>query len=175
MGELVERFGVTLTREPLAPISRRHSRQRFTVHHLPMALPFDCDRSSLLNYEFPPPVYYQGHTTGSTNSDMVTTVDHPALLDTPRNCIRVQAVLGFDSHCKRQRPIYHFPGVYRLDYYVMNRQQQPATHEAQVRHIFDMGISSAHRIAISSDHNQLASERSSLYHSVVPKHRFWRT
>ena len=45
---------------------------------------------------------------------MVTTVDHPALLDTRPNCIRVQAVLGFDSHCKRQRPINHFPGVDRL-------------------------------------------------------------
>jgi hypothetical protein len=33
-----------------------------------MAAPLDCDRSSLLNYEFPLPRYYLGHTTGSTNS-----------------------------------------------------------------------------------------------------------
>ena len=33
-----------------------------------MAFQFDCSRSSVLNYEFPLPLFPAGHTTGSTNS-----------------------------------------------------------------------------------------------------------
>lgn len=54
---------------------------------------------------------------------------------------------------------------------VMTSQQQPATDESQIRRIFDVGISSAHRIAISSDANQQPPSDSQstirLYQNIV--------
>jgi hypothetical protein len=44
------------------------------------------------------------------------------------------------------------------------QQQQPATQETHIHRIFDMGISAAHRIAISRDNNLLPP---SDFHSAI--------
>jgi hypothetical protein len=123
--------------------------------HLPMALPFDCDRSSLLNYEFPLPVYYQGHTTGSTNSTWSQQWTTLRYWTPPEIASAFRQYWDTTVTADDKDQFVTFRAL--IDWTITSiRQQQPATVEAQVRHIFDMGISSAHRIAISSDHNQQA-------------------
>jgi hypothetical protein len=120
-----------------------------------MAAPLDCDRSSLLNYEFPLPRYYQGHTTGSTNSTWAqrwTTLHYW----TPNNIASAFREY-WDSTVTANDKNQHVTSLALIDMIVgwMNGQLQPATQEAHVRRIFDMGISAAHRIAISRDNQQL--------------------
>jgi len=119
-----------------------------------MALPFDCSRSSLLNYEFPPPAYYQGRTTGSTNSTCSqrwTTLRYwtpPEIASAFRQYWDSIVTANDKDELVASRAV--------IDWTItgMGNRQQPATNEAQVRRVFDMGISWAHRIAISSDNNQ---------------------
>ena len=120
-----------------------------------MAAPLDCDRSSLLNYEFPLPRYYLGHTTGSTNSTWAQrwTTLHYWTPNDIASAFRQYWDSTVTANDKNQPITWRafIDGTIAM----MNGQQQPATQEAHVRQIFDRGISSAHRIAISSDHNQL--------------------
>jgi len=108
----------------------------------------DCDRSSLLNYEFPLPIFYQGHTTGSTNSawgERWTTLNYwtpPQIAATFRQY--------WDSTVTVNDKYQHVTTRAFIDGTIEAiGQQRPATTEAHVRHIFDLGLSSAHRIATS--------------------------
>jgi len=113
-----------------------------------MAGQLDCDRSSLLNYEFPLPIFYQGHTTGSTNSAWSqpwTTLHYW----TPPDIAAVfrqywdETVTAND----KSQPVTARAGV---DWAISTISlQAPATVEADICRIFDMGISAAHRIAVS--------------------------
>jgi hypothetical protein len=119
-----------------------------------MAESLDCDRSTLLNYEFPLPRYYLGHRTGSTNSTWAqpwTTLHYW----TPNNIASEfrrywdWTVTANDKH----QPIT-WRRYIEGNIAVMNGSRRTATQETHVREIFDKGISAAHRIAISSDQNQ---------------------
>jgi len=118
-----------------------------------MAGHLDCDRSSLLNYEFPLPIFYQGHTTGSTNSAWSqprTTLHYwtpPDIATAFRQYWDGTVTVNDKSHPVACRAV--------IDWTITTIRQEPvATIEADVRRIFELGISSAHRIAISNDHNQ---------------------
>ena len=121
-----------------------------------MAVQFDCDRSSLLNYEFPLPRYYQGHTTGSTNSTWSqrwTTLHYwtPDDIAADFRDYWHSTVTAND----KSKPITWRAFLDGTITAMNAQQQQPATQEMHIRRIFDMGISAAHRIAISRDNNQL--------------------
>ena len=109
----------------------------------------DCDRSSLLDYEFPLPIFYQGHTTGSTNS---TWGQHWTTLHywTP---VQIAETFRQYWHSTFTATDKSQPVTSRavIDWIVQTlNQEPPATLEPHIRRIFDVGILSAHGIATSS-------------------------
>jgi len=109
----------------------------------------DCSRSSLLEYEFPPPTWYPGHGTGSTISAWARpwTILHywtpPEIAATFRQYWD-DTVTAND----KTQPVTCRAGV---DWAISTISlQAPATVEADVCRIFDLGISAAHHIALSS-------------------------
>jgi len=109
----------------------------------------DCNRSSLLNYEFPLPIFQQGHTTGSTNSAWSqpwSTLHYwtPPEIAAAFRQYWDETVTANDKN----QPVTSRAGV---DWAFAAIHQLPrSTTEAHVRHIFDLGISLAHRMATSS-------------------------
>jgi hypothetical protein len=100
-----------------------------------MAVQFDCDRSSLLNYEFPLPRYYQSHTTGSTNSSWShpwTTLHYWTPDDIAAEFM--QYWHSVTANDKTQRIIWRafIDGTIGT---MNGQQQQPATQETHIRQI----------------------------------------
>ena len=117
---------------------------------------FDCSRSSLLNYQFPPPVFHVGHTTGSTTSTWGLTWNR-LYFWTPER-IATEFIEYWESTVTPQdkaEPITHRPSIdLIIGQLSANVQLYPVRDESRIREIFDRGISWAHRIAISRDNNQ---------------------
>ena len=119
-----------------------------------MALAFDCSRSSLLDYEFPHPIYYVGQTTGSTTSTWGQR--WTSLRYWPPDDVATAFLYYWDSRASVNDKDELIALRTVVDWHVMamRSQQRPARDELQVRAVFDAGISWAHRIAISADNGQ---------------------
>ena len=122
----------------------------FAINHCPpFRLGMDCDRSSLLNHEFPVPRFYPGHTTGSTNStwgEHWTTLHYwtpPEIAATFRQYWD-STVTATD----KSQPVASWAMIDGIC--GMINQEPPATLESHVRRIFDLGISLAHSFSTSS-------------------------
>ena len=109
----------------------------------------DCDRSSLLNYEFPLPRFYPGHTTGSTNStwgQRWTTLNYW----TPPE-IAAAFRQYWDSTVTANDKYQPVTTRAVIDWIFQTIDQEPPTTlEPHIRRIFELGIAAAHGIATSS-------------------------
>jgi len=121
-----------------------------------MALHFDCSRSTVLNYEFPLPLFPIGHATGSTNSTWAerwTTLHYwsPDQIASEFNHYWNSIVLTADKN-----ELIYWQTFIEGTITVLRNHQQLATDESHICRRFEAGISWAHQIAISSDNNQQA-------------------
>lgn len=119
-----------------------------------MALPFDCSRSSVLNYEFPLPIFYHAHTTGSTTSTWSQRWTTLRFWTPDQIASTFRQYWDSTVSANDKADLIAIRALMDWQITVMTNQQQPVTDESQVRRIFDIGISWAHRIAISNDANQ---------------------
>ena len=119
-----------------------------------MALPFDCSRSTLLSHEFPLPIYYDGHTTGSTTSTWSQPWPHLRYWTPDQIASTFRQYWDSTVTATDRAELVAIQAVVDWQITLMTNQQHPSTDESHVRRVFDMGISWAHRIAISKDNNQ---------------------
>lgn len=116
-----------------------------------MALQFDCPRSSFLAYEFPLPIYYQGHTTGSTVSGWGEKWTTLYYWQPDQVAAAFLQYWGSTVPPNDKDEPIAFRWHTELHITQLRNRLRPSTDEAHVRRHFDTGISWAHRTAISDD------------------------
>ena len=114
---------------------------------------FDCSRSAVLNYEFPPPLFPVGHTTGSTNSTWSQRWSTLYYWDPDRIASEFNSYWNSISAADKNELIASRAFMEWIIAPLAN-QHVIATDEYQIHERFDAGIRWVHRLTISSDYNQ---------------------
>jgi hypothetical protein len=114
---------------------------------------FDCTRSSALDFQFPPPAWTTGVSTGSTNSEWKRPWSQ---LNYWTEQDIAEKFTSYWNDCvtpsDKRALIANHSDFRRVATQCANLGN--ATFEAHIRMRFDLGISSAHRTAISDDNGQ---------------------
>ncbi len=113
---------------------------------------FDCSRSDVLNFQFPPPRFSPSLSTGSTNSEWKRSWRELRFWTEADIALQLGNYWNSVSDQDKSALVCYRTTFASLISYCLNLP--PAAVEATVRLQFDIGISNVHRVVVSNDDGQ---------------------